>query len=66
MQVRLATLANVPALTEFIHESVHALQVGDYPHAQLDCALGTVYGTDEQMIADRTYLIVKIENELAA
>ena len=47
MQIRLATLADVPALTELIHESVHALQVGDYTHAQLDCALGTVYGTDK-------------------
>lgn len=58
LQVRLATLADVPALTDLIDLSVRVLQAGDYSPAQIDLALKLVYGVDTQLIADRTYFAV--------
>ena len=58
--VRLATPADIPALTALIDASVRGLQAGDYTPAQIDRALRAVYGVDTQLIADGTYFVVEM------
>jgi GNAT superfamily N-acetyltransferase len=57
--VRLAAPADVPGLSRLIDASVRGLQAGDYTPAQIDGALGAVYGVDTQLIADGTYFVVE-------
>jgi N-acetylglutamate synthase-like GNAT family acetyltransferase len=62
--IRTAVLADVEAIEELIVASVHGLQVADYTQAQRDGALGTVFGTDSQMIADGTYYVIEEEGRI--
>jgi GNAT superfamily N-acetyltransferase len=59
IQIRRATSADIPALAELIDVSVRALQAGDYSPAQIDGALGTVFGVDSQLIFDGTYFVAE-------
>lgn len=59
LQLRLATLADVSALTQLIDLSVRGLQAQDYSAAQIELALKHVYGVDTQLIADGTYFAVE-------
>lgn len=54
---RLATLADVPALEALIPLSARTLQLGYYTAAQIEGALGTVFGVDTQLIRDGTYFV---------
>jgi GNAT superfamily N-acetyltransferase len=58
-QIRLADPNDIPTLRALIDKSVRELQRGDYSAEQLDAALGTAYGVDTQLIADRTYYVVE-------
>lgn len=55
--LRLAEAADAPALAALIAESVMVLQAPDYSEAQRRGALGTVFGVDSRLIADRTYFV---------
>jgi N-acetylglutamate synthase-like GNAT family acetyltransferase len=57
--IRLATPADVPALQALIDLSVRTLQAQDYSAAQIEGALGTVFGIDSQLIADGTYFALE-------
>lgn len=57
--LRLATREDIPALRELIASSVRVLQRGDYSPAQLEAALGTVYGVDTQVMIDGRYYVVE-------
>jgi GNAT superfamily N-acetyltransferase len=59
LKLRLATEADVAAIGKLIEHSVRVLQAGDYSPAQLEGALGTVFGVDTQIIADRTYFVIE-------
>jgi GNAT superfamily N-acetyltransferase len=50
---------DVPALEELIPLSVRALQGAHYSPAQMEAALGPVFGVDRQLIADGTYFVVE-------
>ena len=63
--VRLAAEADVPALETLIAQSVRTLQAADYSPEQIEGALGTVFGVDSQLIADRTYFVVESDGILA-
>ena len=56
--LRLATLEDRPAIEALIGDSVRGLCRGDYSHAQIEAALGTVWGVDSQLIVDGTYFVV--------
>jgi N-acetylglutamate synthase-like GNAT family acetyltransferase len=56
---RLAREADVPALEALIPESVRALLASCYSPAQIEAALGPVFGLDRQLIRDGTYYIVE-------
>ena len=59
MNLRKATLEDVPLLTALIDASVRGLQAQDYTPEQIDLALKYVYGVDSQLIADGTYFVVE-------
>jgi GNAT superfamily N-acetyltransferase len=56
--IRRAIPADVPAIEALIGLSVRALQAQDYSQAQIEGALGTVFGVDSQLIADGTYFVL--------
>ena len=58
MTVRLATMADVPALQHLIERSVRALSTGFYTAAQINAAMSEVFGVDTQLIADGTYYVI--------
>jgi N-acetylglutamate synthase-like GNAT family acetyltransferase len=60
--IRLATTADIPTLQALIELSVRTIQAQDYSPAQIDGALGTVFGVDSQLIADGTYFVLEAIN----
>jgi len=58
--VRLAREDDIPVLEKLIPLSVLGLRGDYYSKAQVDAALGTVFGVDRQLILDGTYFIVEI------
>jgi len=60
IQIRKATMADIPRLREVIEASVRGLQADDYSPAQIEGALQSVYGVDSQLIADGTYLVAEV------
>lgn len=58
-QPRLAREDDVPALEALIPVSVRALQAPHYSPAQMEAALGLVFGVDCQLIRDGTYFVVE-------
>ena len=60
IDLRKATLDDVPRLREVIEASVRGLQAGDYSPAQIEGALQSVYGVDSQLIVDGTYFVAEI------
>lgn len=61
---RLATEQDVPALEILIPLSVRQLQAAYYSSAQMDAALGPVFGVDRQLIADGTYFVTEHETQI--
>lgn len=57
--LRLAELADAPALEALIALSVEELQAKSYSQAQRAAALGPVFGVDRQLILDGTYFVVE-------
>ena len=64
VQIRLATLADIPPLERLIRESVSGLSVSHYTSAQIESALSHVFGVDTQLILDETYYVAEFEEEL--
>ena len=63
-KLRLARENDIPALEKLIPLSVHGLQASHYSIAQMDAALGSVFGVDRQLIRDRTYFVVEFKGKL--
>jgi GNAT superfamily N-acetyltransferase len=63
-KLRLANESDVPALEKLIPLSVRGLSRADYSSAQMDAALGSVFGVDRQLIRDGTYFVVAENGEL--
>ena len=61
---RLATLADIPALDELIPFSARRLQTAHYTAAQIEGAIGTVFGVDSQLIRDGTYYVAEADHRL--
>jgi GNAT superfamily N-acetyltransferase len=62
--LRLAEEKDIPALEVLIPLSVRGLQATDYSVAQMEAAIGSVFGVDRQLIRDRTYFVVENEEEI--
>ena len=65
IELRQATMADIPALEELIRASVTALGAEHYTSEQITSALTHVFGVDTQLIADGTYFVAEIESQLA-
>ena len=57
--LRLACEADVPTLEALIPLSVRSLQAPYYSRAQMEAALGPVFGVDRQLIRDGTYFVAE-------
>jgi len=64
--LRLAEDGDIPKLETLIGRSVRELQSAHYSPAQMDGALGSVFGADRQLIHDRTYFVAEQEGDLVA
>jgi N-acetylglutamate synthase-like GNAT family acetyltransferase len=59
INVRLATVNDIPALRQLIKQSVTGLSRQSYSQAQIASALTHVFGVDSQLIADETYYVAE-------
>ncbi|MFK8031764.1 MAG: GNAT family N-acetyltransferase [Gammaproteobacteria bacterium] len=66
LNYRLAKMDEVALIEALIRKSALALQSDDYSRAQIEGALGTVFGVDTQLIKDETYYAVDLEGQLVA
>jgi ribosomal protein S18 acetylase RimI-like enzyme len=57
--VRLARDADVRSIEQLIPLSVRGLKASHYSEAQVEAALGSVFGVDRQLICDGTYYVVE-------
>ena len=57
--LRLAHDGDIPELEALIGRSVRELQSAYYSAAQMDGALGSVFGVDRQLIRDKTYFVAE-------
>ena len=64
--LRLAREDDVPAIEALIPLSVRGLQASHYSAAQMEAAIGSVFGVDRQLICDGTYFVVKHTASLPA
>lgn len=58
-QLRLATLADEPALRDLIARSIRELGAGDYTPEQIEAALLGAFGVDTALIRDQTYFVIE-------
>jgi GNAT superfamily N-acetyltransferase len=63
--LRPATASDIPELELLIPASVRALQAEHYTSAQMEAALGPVFGVDAQLIDDGTYFVVEQDKIIA-
>jgi GNAT superfamily N-acetyltransferase len=58
LEVRLAQLADVPALNALIERSARQLSIGYYTAPQIDAVVRHVFGVDTRLIEDQTYFMI--------
>lgn len=64
--LRLAREQDIPALETLVELSVRALLSRCYSEAQLDVALGPVFGVDRQLVRDGTYFVIENGSDFIA
>ncbi|HEX7516211.1 MAG TPA: GNAT family N-acetyltransferase [Chthoniobacterales bacterium] len=64
--LRLAYDGDIPELEALIGRSVRELQAAYYSAAQMDGALGSVFGVDRQLIRDETYFVAEQDGAIIA
>ena len=64
INIRPATMSDVPALQLLIEQSVRKLSQGFYDDQQIDSALKFIFGVDSQLIQDGTYFVAETEGLL--
>lgn len=62
MLIRLANLADIPALRLLIDRSVRGLSREHYSERQIASALEYIFGVDTQLIVDETYYVAEEED----
>jgi GNAT superfamily N-acetyltransferase len=65
-EIRSAIEKDIPAIGELIRLSVRGLQGSHYSTAQMEAALGSVFGVDRQLIHDRSYFVIEQDQKLIA
>ena len=62
--VRLAEEEDVSAIEILIRVSARVLQSSHYSNAQIEGAIGSVFGVDRQLIVDRTYFLAEHKGQM--
>lgn len=62
--IRFATADDVATLEQLIPLSVRSLQAAHYSSAQMDAAIGPVFGVDRLLIADKTYYVAVTDGQI--
>lgn len=65
IELRLASIGDVPSLTELIPLSARELSRGFYTEEQTEAAIRYIFGPDTRLIADRTYFVAEEAGALA-
>jgi hypothetical protein len=63
-QPRLAREGDIPQLEALISISINRPKAHHYSRAQMEAALGSVFGVDRQLIRDGTYFVVEREGQI--
>ena len=58
MELRVATMEDVPALNTLIADSARGLSAAHYTPLQIEALITHVFGVDTQLIADGTYYVI--------
>jgi GNAT superfamily N-acetyltransferase len=66
IDIRLATIEDIPALQEMIRESVSVLSADYYSSKQIASGLSHVFGVDTQLILDGSYFLAEVNKQIAA
>lgn len=64
IELRLATMEDVPALKELIPASVRALSQNYYTLDQIEAAISEIFGVDTQLISDGTYFLAESAGQI--
>ena len=64
INIRLATLDDIPDLQTLIVDSVRALSAGYYTDRQITSALSYIFGVDTQLIIDGTYFVAEVSGQI--
>jgi N-acetylglutamate synthase-like GNAT family acetyltransferase len=65
VNIRLASIKDIPALEELIRDSVRGLSATYYSAEQIESALVHIFGVDTQLILDQTYFIAEAGDQIA-
>jgi len=60
---RKAKLTDVPALARLVDDSARGLSHQDYSGSQIEAAIGTVWGVDEELIRDSTFFLAEVTHD---
>ncbi len=63
-QLRKATFEDSAEISKLIEASVRGLAPGYYDPRQIELSILSVFGVDDQLIADETYLVVETEDRI--
>lgn len=66
IEIRVATMADCPTISQLIAESARGLGKPDYSDDVIEAALQGIWGLDTQLVRDGTYFLVYANNQLAA
>jgi GNAT superfamily N-acetyltransferase len=66
IQLRKATLADIPRLEALIARSARELSKQEYRPGQVEGALRGAFGVDTQLISDQTYFVAEEDGEIIA
>ena len=66
MVLRVATDDDVAAISKLIDRSARELSIGYYSPEEIEAAVTHVFGVDSQLIADRTYYVIEIDDSIVA
>jgi GNAT superfamily N-acetyltransferase len=64
LTIRMATMADLPALREVMNDAIRELQKGFLTEEQIESSR-TIMGLDTQLIEDGTYFVVEADGEIA-
>jgi len=66
LDLRVATLADVPSLRDLIDTSARSLSIGFYSPPQIEALVTHVFGVDTQLLADASYFVIDTADGPAA